>query len=237
MSRQKQVVRSTSTRRSCNGAACESGDGQTAGEAVNVEQRAGHESTSHSLAGREVVLGVAGGVACFKAAALASLLAKQSVGVTAVLTEAATRFVGEATFAALTGRPVKTRLFEPQHHPLGGHIELVTKADLVVVAPATADILGKAACGLADDLLSTLLLAAECPVLFAPAMNAAMWGKPAVQRNVRQVLEDGAGIIEPSSGWLACRRDGTGRMAEPESILEAITDVLASGRVPRPAAI
>ncbi len=188
------------------------------------------------MAGREIVLGVAGGVACFKVAALASLLAKQSVGVTAVLTEAATRFVGEATFAALTGRPVKTRLFEPQHHPLGGHIELVTKADLVVVAPATADMLAKAACGLADDLLSTLLLAAECPVLYAPAMNAAMWSKPAVQRNVRQLVDDGAGIIEPSSGWLACRRDGTGRMAEPESILQAITDALVGGPLPRPTA-
>lgn len=192
--------------------------------------------STDQLAGREIVLGVAGGVASFKVAMLASLLAKHSAGVTAVLTRSASRFVGEATFAALTGRPVKTRLFEPQVHPLGGHIELVAKADLVVVAPATADILAKAACGLADDLLSTLLLAAECPVVFAPAMNAAMWQKPAVQRNVRQLLEDGAGMIEPGSGWLACRRDGTGRMAEPDTILTAITDVLAGRGLPRPAA-
>lgn len=186
------------------------------------------------LAGREVLLGVSGGVAAFKAAMLASLLAKQSAGVTAVLTESASHFVGEATLAALTGRPVKTRLFEPQQHPLGGHIELASVADLIVVAPATADLLAKAACGLADDLLSTLLLSAECPVLMAPAMNAAMWAKPVVQRNVRQLVDDGVGIIEPGSGWLACRREGAGRMAEPEAILEAMAGVLAGGPLPRP---
>lgn len=186
------------------------------------------------LAGREILLGVSGGVAAFKAAMLASLLAKQSAGVTAVLTESASHFVGVATFAALTGRPVKTRLFEPQQHPLGGHIELVSAADLIVVAPASADFLAKAACGLADDLLSTLLLSAECPVLMAPAMNAAMWAKPVVQRNVRQLVDDGVGIIEPGSGWLACRREGAGRMAEPEAIFEAMAGVLAGGPLPRP---
>lgn len=186
------------------------------------------------LAGREILLGVSGGVAAFKAAMLASLLAKQSAGVTAVLTDSASRFVGEATFAALTGRPVKTRLFEPQQHPLGGHIELVSAADLIVVAPASADFLAKAACGLADDLLSTLLLSAECRVLMAPAMNAAMWAKPVVQRNVRQLVDDGVGIIEPGSGWLACRREGAGRMAEPQAILEAMAGVLAGGPLPRP---
>ncbi len=189
-----------------------------------------------ALAGREVVLGVAGGVAAYKAAMLASLLVKQSVGVTAVLTDAASTFVGEATFAALTGRSVARRLFDPARHPLGGHIELVAAADIVVVAPATADLLAKAAHGLADDLLSTLLLAAECPVILAPAMNAAMWAKPAVQRNVRQLAEDGLGIIEPGSGWLACRREGAGRMAEPEAIASEIARVLAGGELPKPAA-
>lgn len=188
------------------------------------------------LAGREVVLGVAGGVAAYKAAMLASLLVKQSVGVTAVLTESAMQFVGEATFAALTGRPVATRLFDPGRYPLGGHIELVTAADLVVVAPATADVMAKAAMGGADDLLSTLLLAAECPVMLAPAMNAAMWAKPAVQRNVSRLVADGVGIIEPGSGWLACRREGAGRMAEPEAIAAEIARVLGGGTLPRPGA-
>jgi phosphopantothenoylcysteine decarboxylase len=187
-----------------------------------------------ALAGREVVLGVAGGVAAYKAAMLTSLLVKQSVGVTAVLTDAATAFVGEATFAALTSRPVARRVFDPGRFPLGGHIELAAGTDLVVVAPATADFLAKAAHGVADDLLTTLLLAAECPVILAPAMNAAMWAKPAVQRNVRQLVEDGLGIIEPVSGWLACRREGAGRMAEPEAIASEIARVLAGGELPKP---
>ena len=126
------------------------------------------------LVDREIVLGVSGGVAAYKAAALASLLVQRGAGVTAVLTANARRFVGAATFAALTGRPVATRSFDPSAHPLGAHIELTARADLVVVAPASADVLAKAAAGAADDLLTTLLLCAECPVLMAPAMNTAM---------------------------------------------------------------
>lgn len=207
---------------------------------MSPEQRSGGEASTSTegndpVVGREIILGVSGGVAAFKTAALASLLAKRSAAVTAVLTRAARSFVGEATFAALTGRPVATRLFDPQRHPLGAHIELVARAELLVVAPASADLLAKAAAGLADDLLSTLLLTAECPVVLAPAMNAAMWAKPAVQRNVRQLIEDGVGIIEPARGWLACRRDGAGRMAEPEAIAAVIADVLAGGMLPRPA--
>ncbi len=193
-------------------------------------------SSGGVLAGREIVLGVSGGVAAYKAAMLASLLVKQSAGVTTVLTQSAAEFVGEATFAALTGRPVATRLFDPRRYPLGGHIELVTNTDLVVVAPASADLIAKAALGLADDLLSTLLLAAECPIVLAPAMNAAMWAKAAVQRNVRRLVDDGVGVIEPDSGWLACRREGTGRMAEPEAIAEVVAGVVAGGELPRPAA-
>jgi len=185
-----------------------------------------------SLGGREIVLGVSGGIAAFKAAGLASLLVQRGAGVTAVLTSAAGRFVGRPTFAAVTGRPVASRTFDPAKHPLGAHIELAARADLVVVAPATADFLAKAAQGVADDLLSTLLLCAECPVLVAPAMNAAMWGKAAVQRNVRQLEADGLRIVAPGTGWLACRQHGPGRMAEPEEILAAIEGLLAS-RPPR----
>ena len=179
------------------------------------------------LDGREIVLGVSGGIAAYKAAALTSLLVQRGAGVTAVLTRNARRFVGAATFAALTGRPVATRSFDPAVHPLGGHIELAARAHLVVVAPATADLLAKAASGAADDLLTTLLLCAECPVLMAPAMNAAMWAKQAVQRNVSRLREDGVRFVDPGTGWLSCRQQGTGRMAEPEQIAAAIADALA----------
>ena len=180
------------------------------------------------LEGREIIVGVSGGIAAYKAAALTSLLVQQGAGVTAVLTRNARRFVGPATFAALTGRPVATRSFDPGMHPLGAHIELAARADLVVVAPASADLLAKVASGAADDLLTTLLLCAECPVVMAPAMNSAMWAKPAVQRNVRQVAADGAQIIQPGTGWLSCRQQGAGRMAEPEEIASVIQELLAA---------
>lgn len=186
------------------------------------------------LEGREIIVGVSGGIAAYKAAALTSLLVQQGAGVTAVLTRNARRFVGAATFAALTGRPVATRSFNPGVHPLGAHIELAARADLVVVAPASADLLAKVAGGAADDLLTTLLLCAECPVVMAPAMNSAMWAKPSVQRNVRQVAADGVQIIQPGTGWLSCRQQGAGRMAEPEEIAGVIRDLLASVAGKRP---
>jgi phosphopantothenoylcysteine decarboxylase/phosphopantothenate--cysteine ligase len=186
------------------------------------------------LEGREIVLGVSGGIAAYKAAMLASVLVQRGAGVTAVLTRNARRFVGAATFAALTGRPVASRSFDPAAFPLGAHIELAARADLVVVAPATADLLAKAAAGAADDLLTTLLLCAECPVLLAPAMNSAMWAKPAVQRNVAQLAADGLSIIPPKAGWLSCRQHGAGRMAEPDEIAAAITAALADRPRRRP---
>ena len=179
-----------------------------------------------SVVDREIVLGVSGGIAAYKAAALTSALVQRGAGVTAVLTRNASRFVGAATFAALTGRPVASRSFEPARYPLGAHIELAARAALVVVAPASADFLAKAAAGAADDLLTTLILCAECPVLVAPAMNAAMWAKPAVQRNVERLAADGFHVIPPGSGWLSCRKEGTGRMAEPDEILAVIERVL-----------
>ena len=179
------------------------------------------------LEGREIIVGVSGGIAAYKAASLTSLLVQQGAGVTAVLTRNARRFVGPATFAALTGRPVATRSFDPSVHPLGAHIELAARADLIVVAPASADLLAKVAGGAADDLLTTLLLCAECPIVMAPAMNSAMWAKPSVQRNVRQVAADGLQIIQPGTGWLSCRQQGAGRMAEPEEIAGVIRELLA----------
>ncbi|MBW3543690.1 MAG: phosphopantothenoylcysteine decarboxylase [Planctomycetes bacterium] len=175
----------------------------------------------------EIVLGVTGGIAAYKAAELASRLMQDGARVTAVLTKAAERFIGATTFEALTGRPVHRDLFEPREHFQGEHIGLARRAHLLVVAPASADFLAKAACGLADDLLSTLVLAVTCPVLMAPAMNSEMWAKPAVQRNVARLREDGIAIIEPGSGWLSCGQTGPGRMAEPSVILARIHQTLA----------
>lgn len=174
------------------------------------------------MSSREVLIGVSGGIAAYKSAMLVSLLVKSGAGVTVVMTKAATRFVGPATFSALTGRPVAIHQFDHPEWPLGAHIELADKADLLCVAPATANFLAKAVSGLADDLLSTLYLAFSGPVLVAPAMNNAMWAKPAVQRNVQQLRDDGVTIIDPEEGWLSCRKEGTGRMAAPETIFAAI---------------
>lgn len=182
------------------------------------------------MKGREIVVGVCGGVAAYKTAALVSQLVQQGAGVSVVLTGAAQRFVGTATFQALTGRPVACELFDPRQFHLGAHIELAEQAELVCVAPATANLLAKAACGLADDLLSTLLLAFDGPILLAPAMNGQMWEKPSVVRNVRTLREDGYHLLDPEAGWLSCRKPGVGRMVPPETIAEAIARLLPGDR-------
>lgn len=174
----------------------------------------------------ELIVGVSGGIAAFKTAALVSSLVQQGHGVSVVMTRAARKFVGPATFRALTGRPVATDVFDRQRFPLGAHIELAEQADLLCVAPASADLLAKAACGLADDLLSTLLLSFEGPILMAPAMNSAMWAKPAVERNVATLRGDGVHFVDPQEGWQSCRRFGMGRMAEPADIQAAIERLL-----------
>jgi phosphopantothenoylcysteine decarboxylase/phosphopantothenate--cysteine ligase len=177
----------------------------------------------------ELIIGVSGGIAAFKTAALVSSLVQQGHGASIVMTRSARKFVGPATFRALTGRPVVTDQFD-RHYPLGAHIELADRAELLCVAPASADLLAKAACGLADDLLSTLLLSFTGPVLFAPAMNTAMWEKPAVARNVERLRNDGYQFIDPQTGWQSCRRSGIGRMADPEHIQAAIESLLATGK-------
>jgi phosphopantothenoylcysteine decarboxylase/phosphopantothenate--cysteine ligase len=146
--------------------------------------------------------------------------------VSVVLTRSARQFIGATTFEALTNRPVHTKLFSPREHPLGEHIGLARRAELLVVAPATADCLAKFAHGLADDLLTTLYLAFTGPVLVAPAMNADMWAKPAVRRNVAQLQADGVRFVDPGEGWLSCGAVGPGRMAEPAAILERIEQLL-----------
>jgi phosphopantothenoylcysteine decarboxylase len=182
---------------------------------------------------REILVGVTGGISAYKTAALVSELVQSGLGVTVVMTREAQKFVGAATFRALTGRRVATRSFETDDHPLGPHIELARQAELLCVAPATANFLAKAAQGIADDLLSTLLLSFTGPVLVAPAMNCEMWAKAAVQRNLAQLREDGFHIVDPGDGWLSCRERGKGRMAEPAEIAAAIRrqlDKLAPGQ-------
>lgn len=177
--------------------------------------------------GTELIIGVTGGIAAFKSAALVSSLVQRGHGVTVVMTRSARKFVGPATFRALTGRAVAAGGFDA-HFPLGPHIELAERARLLCVAPASANILAKAATGLADDLLSTLLLTFTGPVLFAPAMNTAMWEKPAVQRNLKTLQGDGIHFVGPQAGWQSCRREGFGRMAEPAEIQAAIERLLGN---------
>ena len=173
----------------------------------------------------DILVGVTGGIAAFKTAALVSSLAQEGHIVQVVMTGSAKKFVGEQTFAALTGRPVASALFDPAY-PLGAHIELARSARLMCVAPATAGFMSRAVTGASDDLLSTLYLCFTGPVLMAPAMNCEMWEKPAVSRNVNQLREDGVQIIDPKEGWLSCRTKGVGRMAEPDDIRQAVNAAL-----------
>jgi phosphopantothenoylcysteine decarboxylase/phosphopantothenate--cysteine ligase len=178
------------------------------------------------LQGREILIGVSGGIAAYKTAGLVSQLVQAGAGVSVVMTESAGKFIGAATFAALTGRRVATSMFDELADPLGEHITAAQRAQLICVAPATANFLAKAACGLADDLLSTLMLSFSGPILLAPAMNTQMWDAAAVQRNVATLRGDGRQIIDPEEGWLSCRQRGAGRMANIETIRQAIEKAL-----------
>ncbi len=177
--------------------------------------------------GRRLVLGVTGSIAAYKVCDLARRLVEAGAQVQVVMTEAATRFVGPLTFQALTGHEVLVDLFDLGAESRMGHITLAREADLVVVAPATADFLARAAGGHADDLLSTLLLAARCPVLLCPAMNTAMWEHPATQANTERL----AGfprhrIVPPDAGELACGEEGAGRLPEPAALFEEVLAAL-----------
>ncbi|MFN4906685.1 MAG: flavoprotein [Planctomycetota bacterium] len=169
---------------------------------------------------KRIVVGISGGIAAYKSAMLVSQLVQSGHIVSVVMTQSATKFVSPATFSALTGTPAVIDPMDPKY-PLGPHIELAQNCNLMIVAPATARVIASCALGLADDLLSTLYLNMECPIVFAPAMSAPMWEKPAVQRNVKQLQSDGVHLVGPESGWLSCRRIGFGRMSQPEAILQA----------------
>jgi phosphopantothenoylcysteine decarboxylase / phosphopantothenate---cysteine ligase len=178
------------------------------------------------LSGKRILLGVSGSIAACKAADLASRLTKAGARVDAILTAAASRFVTPLTFQSLTGRPAPADLWSEEAHVL--HVGLADGADLLVVAPATADILAKLAHGLADDLLTVTALAARCPLLVAPAMDAGMFEHPAVQANLATLRARGATVIGPADGRMASGLEGRGRMLEPEEILGHVR--LAAGR-------
>ncbi|MFN3930430.1 MAG: bifunctional phosphopantothenoylcysteine decarboxylase/phosphopantothenate--cysteine ligase CoaBC [Brevundimonas sp.] len=186
--------------------------------------------TQASLTGRKILLIVGGGIAAYKALALVRLLKKAGAEVMSLLTPAGAEFVTPMSLAALTGHPVRQALFMPEDETAMGHIELSRWADLVVVAPATAGLIAKAANGMADDLASTTLLATDKRVLLAPAMNVRMWLHPAVQANVERLKGfdgfHGVAVVGPDEGEMACGEFGPGRMAEPEAILAAIGDLL-----------
>ena len=178
------------------------------------------------LKGREIVVGVSGGIAAYKTAMLVSRLVQAGAGVSVIMTEHAAKFIGPLTFQTLTGRAVFTDLFVTPEVYRAEHIALAEKADGVVVAPATANCLAKLALGMADDLLSTVLLAIDVPLVLAPAMNARMWAHPAVRANVETLGSRGVKFVGPQEGYLACGTLGPGRMAEPDEIFAVLTKIL-----------
>ena len=181
---------------------------------------------SQPLEGKQVALAVSGGIAVYKAVELLRLLVKEGARVVVVMTENAKRFVTPLTFEALSGNPVYHEIFGSQSSASMEHIRAAENADLMIIAPATANSIGKIAQGLADDPLSTLYAAFAGPVLVAPAMNDKMWDNPAVQENIRTLKRRGVGLIEPEAGELACGTVGLGRLAEPPVLLEAVRKYL-----------
>ena len=179
------------------------------------------------LAGRHLVIGMTGGIACYKVAELTRLLTKAGATVQIVMTEAATQFITPVTMQALSGRAVYTSQWDGRVPNNMAHIDLSRGADAILVAPASTDFLAKLAHGFADDLLSTLCVARDCPLLAVPAMNRQMWNHAATQRNVAQLRADGVELLGPDSGEQVCGEVGDGRMLEPEAIFEAISSFFA----------
>ena len=183
---------------------------------------------------KHLVLGITGGIAAYKAAELARLLVKQGISVQVVMTDAACQFITPITMQALSGRTVHTKMWDASIANGMPHIELSRKADAILVAPASADFMAKLVHGNADDLLSTLCLARDCPLLVAPAMNKQMWESSATQRNLTQLLKDGVMILGPDSGVQACGETGLGRMLEPEDLLAELLSSLNAELPARP---
>ncbi len=184
---------------------------------------------SNVFEGKTVILGVTGGIACYKAAYLTSELVRSGADVHVIMTESACQFVQPLTFQTLSRNYVFTDTFDERDPQVVSHIDLADRADLVILAPATANIIGKLSSGIADDMLSTTLLATTAPVFIAPAMNGHMYEHPAVKRNLQTLESWGYHIIEPAEGMLACGYVGKGRLEEPHLILESVKRILSSG--------
>lgn len=185
------------------------------------------------LRDKRIIVGVTGGIAAYKACTLVSRLAQAGAQVTVLMTDAATKFVTPLTFQALSGRPVYTSAWEHIESADPQHISLARAAHLAIVAPCTMDTLARLACGRADDMVCLILSAIDrrhVPVLLSPSMNAAMWEQPATQRNLATLRSDGYQIVEPDSGWQACRTEGKGRLPEPEQLLAAVVERLSAKR-------
>jgi phosphopantothenoylcysteine decarboxylase/phosphopantothenate--cysteine ligase len=186
------------------------------------------------FSGKTVVLGVTGGIAAYKACEVARALVHRGIAVHVVMTRSATEFVSPLTFQTLTGNTVHTEMFNLLRESEIGHIALARRGDVILIAPATANFIGKVASGIADDLLSTVVMAARVPVLFAPAMNTAMWENRVVQRNLDTLRTLGYGFVEPKSGELACGEEGRGKLADVGDVLDAVystlTEKLFAGR-------
>ena len=182
-----------------------------------------------SLSGKTVVVGLTGGIACYKSAELVRLLRAAGARVRVVMTRHAQEFITPLTLQTLSGEPVSTETFDLTQESEIGHIRLADTADVVVVAPATANVIGKMAAGLADDLLTTVLLATRAPVLIAPAMNVHMWEHPLVQANLDKLRQLGHRVIAPGTGFLACGYEGAGRLAEPAAIIAEVERSLTVG--------
>jgi phosphopantothenoylcysteine decarboxylase/phosphopantothenate--cysteine ligase len=180
-------------------------------------------------AGKEVVVAVCGGIAAYKVADVVSKLVQSGAGVTVCMTRGAQKFITPLTFEALSGRPVRTGTFHLVESSDPQHISLTERADLMLVAPATNNIIAKVAHGLCDDLVSLMVCAAACPVVFAPSMNNRMWDHPICQENVAKLTALGYRFIGPEAGWLACRNVGAGRLSEPQKIVEEIVKMLTGG--------
>lgn len=186
------------------------------------------------MKGARIIVGVTGGIAAYKTCTLVSRLAQAGAEVTVLMTDAATKFVGPITFQALSGRPVYASAWEHVESRDPQHISLAKAAEAAIVAPCTMDCLAKLAHGVTDDVVTLVLSAVDrkqTPVLLAPSMNDVMWGQPATQRNIEQLVKDGYRIIGPGEGWQACRTIGAGRMTEPEDLLKALSDALGSRKV------
>lgn len=180
------------------------------------------------LTGKEILVCVCGGISAYKVADLVSKLVQRGAGVTVAMTAAARKFVAPLTFQALSGRPVLTDLWDSEKPGDVQHIALTNAANLVLVAPATANIIGKIAGGIADDVVTTLVISTASPVLLAPAMNDRMWANRIVQDNVAKLKRLNFTVVGPADGWLACRSVGPGRMSEASDILETTVQLLCN---------